>query len=105
MANLYATVVLIVIDKDAVIELGNVVPSVEVLKLELIAWFHSVRYKLGANILPVEVIPFRTAGWASPLVRARSPSARTGEAAAKQGTTYYILSIISSSQITVSTTF
>ena len=28
---------------------------------------------------------FRTAGWASPLVRARSPSARTGEAAAKQG--------------------
>ena len=27
---------------------------------------------------------FRTAGWASPLVRARSPSARTGEAAAKQ---------------------
>jgi len=37
------------------------------------------------DVACAEVSSVRTAGWASPLVRARSPSARTGEAAAKQG--------------------
>ena len=44
------------------------------------------RRPLKLDVARVRGEYFRTAGWESPLVRARSPSAaRTGEAAAKQG--------------------
>ena len=48
------------------------------------------RRPLKLDVARVRGEYFRTAGWESPLVRARSPSARTGEAAEKQVAEEYL---------------